>query len=482
MFSQNSTLKYVTIPTTKRLISNIANAKHVILADADLGVLTFDFINSIDIEAQIRFIENTYQPKRKITLHHSEQTIERKITQTLAAKNPDDNILITTNSKKQIISKWKDYCKQHDIEYVEITKDIKETAELLQMLENVSIKGKIVLASPSLSTGVDVQAIFTHVFGIFKNQLGQSFTAQDIDQQISRIRNASNVDIHINDKTYDRPTEPVVAVKNLSEQKTGEQLIVEIARWYFGVNISDPKTAKVAFVNSMMVDIFINKNSNNLKQSYIDHITNLSVDIEFVDPNDFVDEPFDVQVPTKRNTNGKLIKLANELKDDKSKDRKEYARYQVFTLATADELLKLDKTQLQNTGFGARSMPKYLEIRLLLREILDTTCLYNRKKNTVYKNNYVNDKHLTKFVKFIKSNRQRIHSVLWKCNADVDELLKRTPTSALRTFVKLAGLRLTKVKLSDVGIKPKHNSKEVHGYVLQRNPMFETLNKRLKKW
>ena len=63
------------------------------------------------------------------------------------------------------------------------------------------MSSQVILASPSLGTGVDIQARFDCVFGIFEGTVN---THYDIDQQIYRVRNADEISVWVDVRKFDK--------------------------------------------------------------------------------------------------------------------------------------------------------------------------------------------------------------------------------------------------------------------------------------
>ena len=228
LFGDNETiakdkrLKFIEIMTNL-----IISAKHVICLDADLGNLTVQVLSSTikmlhrkehvpsynvidELLRKNMVIENTYKkPNEVCYLYSDEQRWRDVVFDTIRKKQPDDNIYITTNSKEYANTV------AHTLEeenfdvmlFTGETSKLPSHEERLKNLQDAKLRGKVVIATPTIATGFDIQAPFTHVFGNFENSWDIRSTIYDIDQQVNRVRNYQQRHIYAHSKTFKRKTD-----------------------------------------------------------------------------------------------------------------------------------------------------------------------------------------------------------------------------------------------------------------------------------
>jgi hypothetical protein len=205
----SSTLGERRLPVLRRLLHIINKARHVVALDADLSWNTFrricewrDPANEHDANS---VIINTVR-KRKgqaITLVASKNQIIGEIHK---AAREGKRCFVTSNSRTIIERLEQTLRKQDpDVSLIAITSTTAASAEphireFYNFPKEESTKYQIVLASPSLGTGVDFsfereEDRFDIVFGIFEPLILSHF---ECDQQLARVRAPRKIRVHIN--------------------------------------------------------------------------------------------------------------------------------------------------------------------------------------------------------------------------------------------------------------------------------------------
>jgi len=173
-------------------------AKQVVCLDADLGMITVETLMMIRGEVDIDdsmvlpnmiFQENEYKVSGKcIDVYENQVNIENHINRCVKS---GDSVFVTTNSKNWVMA-FSTHLRDRGIRHTAIHGDNSDTIEILDYIkylgslsEGEKFEGEIVLATPSIGTGVDIQGSFDHVIGIFNFN---NITHSDFDQQMARVR------------------------------------------------------------------------------------------------------------------------------------------------------------------------------------------------------------------------------------------------------------------------------------------------------
>jgi len=202
---------------------HIQDAKAVYCLDADLGELTAEAIRDLrGADDSYYAVLNEYTAGGSIKLYESRKNIISAAHEAIRATGP---VIVISNSKKHheairttypvfITSNSKKYIdelsvqlKQDEISFFKITSENSETSEVEHFIDDIdkNIKNyRVILATPAIGTGVDIQARFAHVFGIFEANVN---THYDFDQQLWRVRNPDEVSVYIAPQTFQQPTE-----------------------------------------------------------------------------------------------------------------------------------------------------------------------------------------------------------------------------------------------------------------------------------
>ena len=145
--------------------------------------------------------------KRVMRLHRSRNFL---LQQMIEAIKKGDRCFIVSNSKKFIDTARRmieDECGDGIVMRV-ITSDNSRDEGILRFLADIKteiLKVQVVLASPSIGTGIDItfpngECRVDRVFGFFYPFVN---THTDIDQQLARVRNPGAIDVWINPATFD---------------------------------------------------------------------------------------------------------------------------------------------------------------------------------------------------------------------------------------------------------------------------------------
>lgn len=233
--STQSTLDEKRRPTIKMLEHYLDVAKSVVYCDADLGSITVELASqTASATTPIRFVLNEYKPEGKsIDLYKDENHL---IAELVEAVRKGGTHYVATNSK----GKAKEL---HDLMLREfpdllarlVTSDQATDPDNQDFIANITkviTNYGLVIASPSLGTGVDItfegneQKIDT-VFGFFIPNVNTHF---DLDQQLARVRHAKAIRAWITPQRFNFETDATAIGTELIKSKEANDAIVGFTR------------------------------------------------------------------------------------------------------------------------------------------------------------------------------------------------------------------------------------------------------------
>jgi hypothetical protein len=195
------------------LMHEVSNAKAVIALDADLGLVTAHAMRTMrpqDWASRCRIIRNAPlvpTQKRVMRLHENRKFLELEV---IEAIRRGERCFITSNSKKFIDTAHRMISNEcgEDIVIRVITSDNSRddpTVRFIQDIKTEILKVQVVLASPSIGTGIDItfpngECRVDRVFGFFFSFVN---THTDIDQQLCRVRNPGSVEVWISPTRFE---------------------------------------------------------------------------------------------------------------------------------------------------------------------------------------------------------------------------------------------------------------------------------------
>lgn len=182
------------------LIWLFRNAKRIICLDADLSAdLTLELITEIrgnrDEDEVLGVINNFRIGEGRTTKVYEKRF--HLLSDALEAIDAGEKVFIACNNRK-FATAVDAIAKEMGKTSLLITAETNEQEDTTAFIENPtgeSSKYDVVVASPTLSTGVSIEGHhFTKVFGFFGNNPG---TYQDADQAISRVRHCDDVSVWV---------------------------------------------------------------------------------------------------------------------------------------------------------------------------------------------------------------------------------------------------------------------------------------------
>ncbi|MHA6847039.1 plasmid replication protein, CyRepA1 family [Ralstonia syzygii] len=195
------------------LYQYLRKAKSVILCDADLGTISVEFMKQVlRDDTPYRFYLNDYRP----TLKHYDLYVDDKhlVTDMLTAIGNGGRHYVATNSKRRAEALHAIVTSTYpDKRAMLVTAQRDPSGQTKHFIDNIKteiLKHDVVIASPTLGTGIDItfendaQEIDT-VYGFFVSRVNTHF---DMDQQLARVRHPKAVKVWVTPERFNFETDP----------------------------------------------------------------------------------------------------------------------------------------------------------------------------------------------------------------------------------------------------------------------------------
>ncbi|WP_439671207.1 Replication origin-binding protein domain-containing protein [Cupriavidus necator] len=191
----------------------LRKAKSVILCDADLGAISVEVVKQIvRDDTPYRFYLNDYRPTLK---HYDLYADDKHLTaDLLAAIGNGGRHYVATNSKTRAkVLRAAITATNPDKRVMLVVAERDPSAQTKHFIEHIKteiLKYDVVIASPTLGTGIDItfendgQEIDT-VFGFFGSRINTHF---DMDQQLARVRHPKAVKVWVTQERFNFETDP----------------------------------------------------------------------------------------------------------------------------------------------------------------------------------------------------------------------------------------------------------------------------------
>lgn len=207
----------------------ISTAKNVVVLDADVDWCSFLTLTTMrsgttskDRSSQVNVLINEYKVENQaIEVVSSRNELLGQIKKDVADGR---KIYVSSNSKSRIertAAALKEEFPQVPLLYV--TSENSNDEEMQDFITNIKheiLKYQVVLASPSLSTGIDItfpddEKIFDCVYGIYEPLIN---THTEIDQQLARVRHPKDIKVWISPRKFNFETNFDVVKSDLLQQ------------------------------------------------------------------------------------------------------------------------------------------------------------------------------------------------------------------------------------------------------------------------
>jgi len=269
-------------PTVKMFQHYLNVAKSVIYCDADLGSVTVELAHqTAEANTPVRFVLNDYKSEGKILDMYCSQS--HLIEDMVQSVGRGGNHYIATNSKAKA-TELQDLVKKAfpDLRTRLVTSDQATDPDTQAFIANIKtriLNYGLVIASPSLGTGVDItfdgnaEKIDT-VFGFFVPNVNTHF---DIDQQLCRVRHAKAIKVWISPESFNFETDAFAIAAELIASKEANDAIVGYTREGEGI-VDEHYLAIFSQVTAVR-----RASMNNLRANFIDYKERLGWKINVVD-------------------------------------------------------------------------------------------------------------------------------------------------------------------------------------------------------
>ena len=213
----------------------IFKAKHVVALDADLSWPSYYFLsewknkNKENSVADL-IINNWNKEKGEISIIASKNQIIGDIT---ASIQNGEKIYVACNSKTQVNninnSLDKDFINSDEV--IVVTSETVSEEHVQKFLTNPSVealKYRVILASPSISSGVDISfennaKLFDCVYGIFDPLILTHF---ECDQQLARVRHPKKIKVFISGRRFNFESNLEVIKNNILSSSLMDHLVI----------------------------------------------------------------------------------------------------------------------------------------------------------------------------------------------------------------------------------------------------------------
>ena len=276
-----------------RLSHLVSSAKHVIALDADLSWNSFrrlcEWREDSPVASQNSVIVNEYIRDRGPI--HVVSSAKQLIGEIKKAARDDKRCFVTSNSRESIERIYAALMKENpSLQAIAVhSGTVHEQAvdAFLKDPKGQSLQYRMVLASPSLGTGVDFsfdddRDRFDIVFGLFEPLVVTHF---DCDQQLARVRNPREVRVFVNPAKFafetdiDAVTADALSYEMMGHLIKGYNPDGEVQ--YHDHRDRDPLLRVAAGVLSLQ-----RASKNHLKDNFLEHVRSQGWTIRAVEPDD----------------------------------------------------------------------------------------------------------------------------------------------------------------------------------------------------
>lgn len=256
----------------------LAKAKNVFAMDADLDFPSFHYLSDWsrhgknDFKSTI-FINQYVEEKGTIEIHDSRSQITGDLHKSIAA---DLKCYVTSNSKAYIERQTAALRDKHPKKkFLSITSETiqNNSKGVFEFLDNPAIEARnydAVLASPSVSTGVDIkfeqnEQFYDVVYGVFEPKILTHF---ECDQQLGRVRHPKSVKVYISPRRFFFESDFDVVIRDVAALLIMDHLVgdIDLDTGLKTYNLED----EVLQLATVLVSNH-RKSTNNLRTHFIDY-------------------------------------------------------------------------------------------------------------------------------------------------------------------------------------------------------------------
>lgn len=470
----------------------IKAAKMVIALDADMNAVTLHAIQRFGNKNPLvdrRYILNEYKPtSSQIEVYASENHL---VADMLNSIKRGDRIFVACNSKRRVEELVASIHGEmgNDFPVFPITSENSGEDETINFIKNIKkaiLDYRVLIVSPAVGTGIDITFPdnLSHVDGVYGVFYPKVNTHNDIDQQISRVRNPKYIKVWISPETYNFEYEVDPIRQELVESRIVAEALIEFEPFSGKpkYDLTNPYLTLYATILSAQ-----RASKNTLKKNFIDLRKHNGWDvIQIIKNEELANEGSLVSkagkgVALERYIAGILAapsltwdqkeelverKQHSALPDMEEKAIERYWIEYFYGEAITEELLRHDKrgqyrdqirlleTVMQaNPHVGSKDeKAKLLSMLFEAAGLLDPARKLDAEKTVTVED-------LKNFIDVCKKRRASIERLL---DMEVRQDLKTKPTAQLNRFLALCGLKLANIKTVSRG------DKKIYHYQLER--------------
>jgi hypothetical protein len=177
--------------TTLSILDGLLSlAGRVICMDAHLSALTYRLLEPVTDRHRIHKVVNTYRRDdlAPVTFYDNQAKLQLELEADLAAGR---RVFVVSNSRGKVEALAAKYRGQYNV--FDIHSGNSQHADRQHFLNHVDEEVQnydVIIASPSIASGIDIQTPFDRVYAFYDNHA--AMTAEEMLQQIGRVRNVSD--------------------------------------------------------------------------------------------------------------------------------------------------------------------------------------------------------------------------------------------------------------------------------------------------
>ena len=454
-------------------------ARHVVMLDADLNQITQEVCRQFHVhhvDTRQTFVLNQWTSSgRVIEMYNSENHLVGEMLSMIEDKK---KLFVCCNSKTKadILEKAVRHKFQDEVKLFLLTSENSGTQEATHFIQNIKneiLEYQVVIVSPVIGSGIDItfDDDIPHVDCVVGFFVARIFTHNEIDQQISRVRNPKSVKVWMTPETFNFETE----VEPIKQELVLSNVIPNGVKGYSrsGTPQLDLDGDYLTLYATILASQRASK--NNLKKNFIDLKKYNGWEVRHIDPDvDSIAAGKAVLNSGKEIAGADYVKAMmaakeidsyglehlmdkrkrGSLSDHEQSSVDKYFMHEFYHQEVTPALIDLDdkghfrsKLKMYRDLFSDEQV--YGAEVELLRAILQAANLidlYGKINPTTA----ITKETLREFAQFCDANKSRVNRVL---GLDIRYDIQINPIRQLNMFLRLCGLKLANVGTKSEGKK-----------------------------
>jgi hypothetical protein len=268
----------------------MTGAERVVALDADLGFTTFAtltrLVNNGDWEpGPAHIVINRYRRPGRIQVFDDRNHLIADLIQSL---QDGKRVFVVSNAKGRINALAEGIASElgASIRLLRVTSETTKDENVIKFIASPSVealKYDVILASPTIGTGVDVTfegnaQLIDVVYGLFKEGINTHF---DMDQQLGRVRHPGEVKVWVSPRRFQFDTALDVVRSDIHRQNLFKSVLL---RYEDGKPVYDMKDPLIDMASMILSRERASK--NNLKRHFFEHKEHQGHTVEVVRKDD----------------------------------------------------------------------------------------------------------------------------------------------------------------------------------------------------